>query len=120
MQGLAASITPVASGRVLITISGTIISSAGTINDGIIYQISHGTGSAPANAAALTGTQVGAQQQYTNPVAETAADIHVPFSIQCVVTGLSLNVAHWIDLAAKAITGSAAGFTALSVSVIEF
>jgi hypothetical protein len=120
MQGLAGSITPVASGRVLITISGYLISSSGTINEGILYQISHGTGTAPVNAAALTGTQVGTAQEYTNPVAVTAADVHVPFSIQAVVTGLSLNVAHWIDLAAKSVTGaSLVGIAGVSITAIE-
>jgi hypothetical protein len=120
MQGLAGTITPIATGRVLITISGTIIATANTINDGILYQISHGTGTAPINAAALTGTQVGVIQEYTNPVAVTAADVHVPFSISVVVSGLSLSVAHWIDLAAKSVTAaSAIALTSVSITAVE-
>jgi len=120
MQGLAGSITPTFTGIVLVTISGTLISSANTINEGIKYQISYGTGIAPASNATLTGTQVGVLQEYTNPVAVTAADVHVPFSISTVIAGLSLNTAYWIDLAAEAVTAaSIISLTNVSISIIE-
>ncbi|MGB7910888.1 MAG: hypothetical protein WCF59_01550 [Desulfobaccales bacterium] len=122
MQGLAGSITPTRSGKALITSYGTIIAPAGTtVDNGILYQISYGTGSAPSNAATLTGTQIGVVQEWTNPVALSAAgDLHVPFSISAVVTGLTLNTAYWIDLAAESVTtASGIGFTNVGISALE-
>ena len=106
MQGLAGAITPSASGIVLITISGTIVAPAGTtVNNGILYQISYGTGTAPINTGALAGTQVGLPQEFTLSVAATAAaDVNVPFSTTYLVTGLAIGTAIWIDLAAKSVT----------------
>lgn len=123
MQGLAGAITPTRSGKVLITVSGTVIAPTGTtVDNGIAYQISYGTGTAPVNAAALTGTQVGTVQTSTQAVASTAAaDVNVPFSTSVVVTGLTLSTAYWIDLAAKSITTvSQMGLANVSVSAVEF
>lgn len=122
MQGLAGAITPSKTGVVLVTISGTVVAPTGTtVNNGILYQISYGTGSAPANAGTLAGTQVGAVGQYTSAVAPTAAaDVHVPFSTSVVVTGLTVGTAYWIDLAAKSVTtASQMGLSAVSISIIE-
>ena len=121
MQGLAGSITPTGSGKVLIIISGTIVEATGTAaGTGVQYQLSYGTSTAPANAAALTGTQVGTVQKYLNPTTVVAADVAVPFSIQAVVTGLTVGTAYWIDLAAESITtASYVGFSNVSISVIE-
>jgi hypothetical protein len=123
MQGLAGSITPTRSGNVLIIICGTIIAPTGTtVNNGVMYQISYGAGTAPTNGATLTGTQMGIVQEWTNPVALSAAgDLHVPFSISVVVTGLTLNTAYWIDLAAESVTtASDIGFTKVGISAIEY
>jgi hypothetical protein len=120
MQGLGATITPIRTGIVLFIISGTIVSAAGTAGNGISYQISTGTGTAPVNGAALTGAQLGTVQTYTNQASVTAADVHEPFSIQAVVTGLSVGSAFWIDLAAKSIaTASDISLTNLSITTAE-
>ena len=123
MQGLAGTITPATTGRIKITISGTIVAPTSTVVDnGISYQISTGTGTAPVNAASLTGTQVGPVQTYTSAVAPTAAaDVHVPFSVSYLVTGLTLGTPVWIDLAAKSVTtASAMGLSNVGVIAIEF
>jgi hypothetical protein len=122
MQGLAGSITPVRTGRILIIVSGDFINSSATINTGIKIQLSFGTGTAPANAATLTGTQVGSVLEYVNPVGTfTAADIFFPFTVNAVVTGLTLGAAVWVDLAAEAVTSnSTGGLQNVSISVIEF
>ena len=120
MQGLAGAITPVRTGTVLLIVSGYITASTTTAGDGILFQLSYGTGSAPANAGTLAGTQVGQIMEYTNPATVTAADIHVPFSVQAVVTALTLATAIWIDLAAKSVaTNSAVGLAGISVSAVE-
>jgi hypothetical protein len=121
MQGLAGTVTPKLSGNVLLMVSGIVISPAGTAaGNGIKYQLSYGTGTAPANAAALAGTQVGAVQEYTNPATVTAADVMVPFSTHAVVTGLTVGTAYWIDLAAESVaTASDMGLSGVSVTAVE-
>ncbi len=120
MQGLAGTITPLRSGKVLLTISGTATGSTVTAGDGLEWQLSYGTGAAPANADAVTGTQVGAVQENTNPATVTAADVHTPFSISAVITGLTLGTAYWLDLAAKSIaTASSGGLANVSVTAVE-
>ena len=125
MQGLGSAstppaITPIRTGRLLITVSGTCIASTVTAGDGIGYQISYGTGSAPANAASLTGTQVGAVQVCTNPTTVTAADVNFPFSYTVVVTGLTIGTAYWVDLAAESVaTASSGGLSNVTVTAVE-
>jgi hypothetical protein len=123
MQGLAGTITPATTGRIWITISGTIVAPSSTVVDnGISYQISIGTGTAPINAATLTGTQVGSVQTYTSPTAPTAiGDVHTPFSITYIVSGLTVGTPVWIDLAAESVTtASSRGLAAVSVVAVEF
>ena len=121
MQGLAGAITPKKSGTVLLMISGNIISSATTAGDGIEYQLSYGTGTAPTVNTALAGTQVGATQEATiNNTAGAPGDVNVPFSIQAVITGLTLGTAYWLDLAAKAVTAAnVIGLSNVSVTAVE-
>lgn len=110
-QGLAGALTPAVTGNVLLTISGTINTTATAAGTGVKYQIYWGTGTAPgsnhavtSNCGATTCTAVGTVQEYLNPTTVTAADVQVPFSISVVVTGLTVGTAIWIDLAAEAVT----------------
>ncbi len=116
MMGLAGSITtaPVTSGKVLIIISGTIFN-ATAIADGGKVQIRHGTGTAPTNGVALTGTADGGLVQY---IAATTAE-KTPFSCNAIVTGLSASTAYWIDVGLAAITGGTATITDVSISANE-
>lgn len=96
--------------------------SAGTAAGlGIAYKVNYGTGTAPASAAAVTGTTVGGVQEYTNSATVTAADVHTPFTITSVITGLTIGTAYWLDLAAEAIaTASDLGLSNVTISAIEF
>jgi hypothetical protein len=114
MMGLAAAITPNKSGDLLIVISGTIFN-ATAIADGGKVQIRYGTGTAPVNAAALTGTAVGGQPQF---IASTTAEKSI-FSVNAIVTGLTTGVAYWVDLALAAITGGTANLSDISISIVE-
>ena len=115
MMGLASSITPVSSGRVHLTITGTIKNASG-IADGANVQLRTGTGAAPANGDALSGTTAGGLVKYVAPT--TACK--VPFTVCAIVSGLSLGVARWIDLGLAAVTGGTAEVTDLSVTGFEF
>lgn len=115
MMGLAVSLTPVSTGRVMIVISGTIANASG-IADGANVQLRTGTGTAPANGDALTGTVAGGLVKY---VSATTAE-KAPFSVNAIVTGLTLATARWIDLGLAAVTGGTATVKDLSVSAFEF
>ncbi len=114
MMGLAGSITPTVSGKIMLVISGDIFN-ASAVADGAKVQASYGTGTAPSNGATITGTQCGARPQY---VASTTAG-KSPFSVNCVVTGLSLSTAYWLDLTLAAITGGTATINDVSISAYE-
>lgn len=114
MNGCAGAITPVVTGRIVIIVNGTVLN-ASAIADGTSLQISYGTGTAPANAAALAGTQVGGIQKY---VASTTAG-KTPFCLAARVTGLTLGTAYWIDLAIADITGGTAAVTDVTITAFE-
>lgn len=113
MMGLHGSITPTVTGNVQITMTGSIAND--TVNDGASVQISYGTGTAPANAAALTGTQVGSKVTATSAVAAGT----LPFTCTAYVTGLTVGTAYWIDAAVAAITGGTASITAVTIVAAE-
>lgn len=117
MMGLAGSFTPTSTGRVKIDMVGTISNSTATAGDGCKVQLRYGTGSAPANAGALTGTPVGS---IISMLLErsTASDPY-PFSLIAVVTGLTVNTAYWLDISAAAITGGTAIPKAITWTVVE-
>lgn len=100
MMGLAQTMTPNSSGRVLIAISGDLLN-AGAANQAT-FSIRTGTGSAPANGAAATGTLRGTAIVVSNPTA-SAPD---PFSMQAVVTGLTVGTQIWIDMACQTTSGT--------------
>lgn len=111
MIGLAGAITPVKSGNVLITICGASDPSASTHT----LLIKTGTGSAPANGDAATGTTRGIA---ITPTFTGSVSITFPFSITALVTGLTLNTAIWIDIDASAPSGSVT-LTGVCVTAVE-
>lgn len=112
MLGLAGSITPTRSGKVLIIITGATAHASGSVNTTI--QIRYGTGTAPANAAAATGTTAGAALVTSNSNGGSPES----FSVNAVVTGLTLSTAYWIDLGVAVASGTAVIKT-VSISAVE-
>jgi hypothetical protein len=120
MQGLAGAFTPASSGKVIIIVTGTVICpSATAAGDGIKWQLCYGTGTAPANAAAVTGTAVGVFQSYTNANTVLAGDVATPFTAVGVVTGLTVGTAYWFDLAAESI-GAASSVGIYHITAMSF
>jgi hypothetical protein len=113
MAGIAVAFTPTQTGRVLVIAEGSM--SNNTVGDAIDVQIRYGTGTAPVNGAALTGTAAGAFQRCT----ATGAALQVPFAVVAIVTGLTVGTAYWFDLMEKAITGGTAQISALVVAIAE-
>lgn len=106
------TVTPKVTGTVLLLITGdqTTNATAQTITG----QLSYGTGAAPANAAAVTGTQTGPQPAWVS----LTGILTVPFSMAAIVTGLTIGTAYWLDLALKASAGTGQA-TNLHCVVIE-
>lgn len=117
MQGLgvaganAFTITPQATGRVFVLVEGDM---TGINTATVTAQLSFGTGAAPANNAAVTGTQVGSQPTLT-PI---TGILSTPFVLFWIVTGLAvptLSVSGvtgaptpvWLDVALKSSSGAA-------------
>ncbi len=118
MMGLAGSITPTRSGKVLVTISGDMDNNGS--GNSVTAQIRTGTGAAPANGAALTGTTQGRNVQATNPTITLSNPVcRFPFSLQAVVTGLTVNTAVWLDLGVSAQGGGTARVRNISISAVE-
>lgn len=113
MMGLAVPITPLVTGRLRIEVTGSIAND--TINDGAAVQIRYGTGTAPVNGAALTGTAVGKLKTFTSLV---AADRH-GFACLAFVSGLTVGTPYWIDVSLKAITAGNANLYDLDVVTEE-
>lgn len=90
--GSTCTITPVYSGRVNLRIIGVLVNSLMT---GIGFvNVKYGTGTAPTNGAASTGTSLGAQIVGTSD----ANGSTIPFSAGGIITGLTPGTAYWFDL----------------------
>jgi hypothetical protein len=99
MMGLGLVITPLDGTRMVLSVDGDISNS---VNNGETdIQLYYGTGAAPANGVAVTGTAVGSPIRYE---ASTGGSLG-PFSKTVLVTGLTKGTAYWFDLGLKVITG---------------
>ncbi len=114
MAGLGVLYTPSLTGRVKVTIQATIAND--TANDGGDVQISFGTGPAPANAAALAGSQAGAVAQSISPTAKAAYTV----TAFAVMTGLMVGTQYWFDLAYSSIGGGNATVSDVTILIEEF
>jgi len=123
MMGLGATahLTPNGSGIFMIIISGSVQNTAG--NNGPLnnskLQIYYGSGTAPANGAAVTGTAIGTQmkQQSHNNTNQMA------WSMSAIVSGLSVGTAYWFDIGLVDVTAPAptgpVNLSNISISVVE-
>jgi hypothetical protein len=115
MMGLGltgATITPTATGRVHFSIAGYLVNTGST--SAVTSALRFGTGTAPSNAAAPTGTQIGGVYK-GNPEVSTAA---MPFTMVGIATGLTLGTAVWFD--ADVFVGAGTGTIIVSCSAFEF
>jgi len=116
--GSTASITPLVTGRILVVATGGVFSpTAASAGQGAFLMIRRGTGTAPVNGAAVTGTQISTTEQCTFD----GQNYVNSFATHAIVTGLATNVAVWLDIAIETTNAS---FTAQVVNVkitaIEF
>ncbi len=113
MMGLSASITPTKTGTILILVSGDMDND--TNSRGARVQIRTGTGSAPTNGSVLTGTTQGSLVSFE----QNNLSVRVPFSLNAIQTGLTLNTTYWIDISLVSITGGISRVRDVSISVVE-
>jgi hypothetical protein len=100
MQGLDLSVTATVSTRLLLSVSGNV---ANSLNNGETdLQLVYGTGTPPANGAAMTGTPIGAQMRYE---ASTGGSL-APFAKTIIITGLTLGTTYWFDVGLKVVSGN--------------
>jgi hypothetical protein len=116
--GSTASITPSVTGRILVVATGGVFSpTAACQGQGAFLMLRRGTGTAPVNGAAVTGTQISTTEQCTYD----GQNFVNSFATHAIVTGLSVGVAIWLDIALES---NSASFTAQVVNVkitaIEF
>ncbi len=115
MMGLAGRITPATTGRILLIVTGDTINN--TANDGTSVQCAYGTGAAPTNNAAASGTNVGNPVKFINAASTTEK---VPFACQSIITGLTKATGYWLDVNLAAITGGSATIADVTISAHEF
>ena len=112
MSGLAGSFTPAANGAMYF--SATMITQNNTANDGCSVQFRYGTGAAPANGAALTGTTVG-QAMITSG---SAAQL-LPVPLVAYVAGFTPGTTYWLDLSEAAVTGGTCSVSQITMIALE-
>lgn len=117
MMGLSGAFTPTRTGRLMIVISSNI--SNNTLGSGAQMKIRYGTGSAPINGAALSGTVTGNTAQVVNPSLALLVAGSNNATCNSIVTGLTLNTAYWIDLSLLRLTSGTANIASVSISIIE-
>lgn len=113
MCGLAIAFTPKYTGTIYINIQANV--SNNTNGDGTSIQIMRGTGTAPVNGAATTGTSSGL---IGNAISSVANDQHC-ITLIGFATGLTIATPIWIDLQQEAITGGTTGINNVIVRVFE-
>lgn len=116
MMGLAGIITPNVTGVVLLVLTGNLTNASATAGDGARARLRHGTGTAPANGDALTGTADGAA---VDAVLPTAAALPIPFSLTARLTGLLVGTPYWLDISLAALVAGTAEASNLALVAVE-
>lgn len=125
MMGLGgvATITPSITGQISIQIAGDIDNTTGGAS--VLAQIRFGTGAAPANGAALTGTVLGAQPVYTQSNATGLLGLSFTpgrgnFSLSGItISGLTIGTTYWIDISLATAGGGTARIRNITITANE-
>jgi hypothetical protein len=111
-------ITPLKTGRVMFFIN-FIPTGAGTPYAMSTYQLAYGTGVAPVNGAAATGTNFDSADSGSNYTASVSAPQYT--HTHCfIISGLVVGTAYWFDVKGTKATGATnIGMTKIRCSIIE-
>jgi hypothetical protein len=113
-MGTIFSLTPVNSGRAVIILSGMVLNSS-AVGSGVNVTGRYGTGTAPANGVAASGTMIGVTQHF---VASTTAG-QQGFCIHG-SANLVVGTSYWFDLTIQAVTSGGATVKDVQFSCLEF
>lgn len=115
MMGLGATctITPVYSSRVHLTISGDMLAASAVLGS---LTVMYGTGTAPANGAASTGTVIGTVLASVPDAVAT----QLPFSRTVIITGLTPATAYWLDMKLSSNNGVSVSIGNVNCAGFEF
>ena len=118
MAGLGSTITftPASSGQIQVVLTPQSCWN-NTNADGAQYQISYGTGTAPLNGVAVTGTQTGPTIKLVNPT--TAGSMKFPCNLTANIISLTAGTTYWFDIAFNAVTGGTANMDAVYYTINE-
>lgn len=116
MMGLALSFTPKRTGRMLLKFNGDTDNT--TSNDGTLIQIRTGTGAAPANGAALTGTTRGRLIRSNNNTALAGGWNILPVSSHR-YENFTVGTTYWLDISLATVGGGTARVRDIEISAIE-
>ena len=111
--GATCALTPTYSGRVKIQFTGSVSNS--TTSDTTTASIRWGTGAAPANGAAATGTSVGGINSHTS----ASAGYLGPLALSAIITGLTPGTAYWFDLI-QSVNGGTGTLISIAFDGFEF
>jgi hypothetical protein len=116
MMGLGASctITPVRGSQVEFSFGGNYYN--GTNTNSLLMTVRYGTGAAPANGAAPTGTVAGAISTTGGIFAVNTAII---FTLPRIATGLTPGTTYWFDIQVSVNVSGTAGFQNLNFNAVE-
>jgi hypothetical protein len=117
MMGLAVAVTPTSTGKVLAVITGTM--RGVTVAEPVYSVAMYGTGTAPINGAAQTGTKfgVGVDSYFFTTSSSTSEGTPVAFQQ---ILSLIPGTAYWFDMAiATSNIAGTATLAAVTVSLIE-
>lgn len=112
----ACTLTPPIGTKIKITIDGFIANGTSAQNSNLAG-LRFGTGAAPANGAALSGTVIGANPSGAFKAA--ASPQSAPFSVTRIATGLTSGVAVWFDLGLQSTAASSASIGQLTCTMEE-
>lgn len=106
------AMTPLRSGKVMLTIN-FYPSAVGTGTGLNNYRVAYGTGAAPANGAAATGSNKGVVRQGGGAIAVASTPPMVTWAV--IITGLSVGTAYWFDIQGQ----KNSSYTSMGMASIE-
>ncbi|HZK99032.1 MAG TPA: hypothetical protein VFC47_03955 [Caulobacteraceae bacterium] len=113
MAGFGRTITPARTGNVWVQFAAYCYNT--TAADQVQLQLAYGTGTAPANGAAATGTTFGPLILSQSTSANASQNCSLGYEL----TGLTVGVAYWIDPQFKAGIGGTANIPASALTLQE-
>ncbi len=115
MVGLAGSIKTLNGTQVMVVISGDIAQSGNDGNSTI--QMHYGTGTAPSNGNAASGTVAGGRLNIA--FQGTGSKLKYPFSTNAIISGVTPGTTYWLDLGTTNSGGHTVNIKNVSISAFE-